>query len=77
MKKQTVEQTAQTGWVACDYSQGDRLEDVSHSDFYATADEAREWNESWRDHCGPDAAYEGVRYVGTDGHLYVDEPIAD
>ena len=66
-----------TGWVACDYTQGDYIGDVAHRNVYDTATEAVEWNKSWRDVHGDDAAYEGVRFVAADGHLYVDEPEAE
>ncbi len=53
-----------TGWVACDYTQGDKLADVRHGEIRATWDEA---TDDWRlNH------YEGVRYVAEDGYLYVE-----
>ena len=55
--------TTKTGWVACDYTAGDRLEDVRHSDVCGTCEEA-----------AAVAGYEGVRYVGSDGYLYVEAP---
>ena len=63
--------TKKTGWVACDYTQGDRLEDVSHSEICATYSEALDRQRESE----PDA-YEGIRYVAEDGYLYVDEPDA-
>jgi hypothetical protein len=54
------------GWVACDYTGGDMLSDVRHAEKRNTYEEARadaEWGE-----------FEGVRWVATDGYLYVDRP---
>ena len=55
-----------TGYVACDYTQGEELGSVRHGHIRATDAEAAQ-----------DAAmgkYEGVRYAHIDGYLYVDEP---
>ena len=65
--------TNKTGWVACDYSKGNNLDRIPHSDVYATADEAKSWNDSWRENYGENSAYEGIRFVGSDGYLLVDE----
>lgn len=51
------------GWVACDYSDGNMLVDVRHSQLCPTAEGAAAID-----------GYEGVRYVHTDGYLYVEEP---
>lgn len=54
-----------TGWVACDYTEGDCVQCTSHSDVFDAAEEASiEAKE-----CG----YEGVRWVDEKGDLYVDE----
>lgn len=53
-----------TGWTACNYSEGDRFDSVTHGAILATFAEAARENELRH--------YEGVRYVGSDGYLYVD-----
>lgn len=55
-----------TGYVACDYTQSDRLDDVRHGPIRSTDQEARQ--------DAKEGDYEGVRYVHTDGYLYVDAP---
>ena len=63
-----------TGWIACDYTQGDRLCDVENcGTFFATSTEAREMNDMLLS-VDPWVAYDGVRFVGKDGYLYVDKP---
>jgi hypothetical protein len=55
----------QTGWIACDYTEGDTLADVPHHELRDTHEAA-----------AADAkrlCLDGVRWVGTDGYLYVDE----
>lgn len=55
-----------TGWVACDYTQGDKVCDVRHWELRGTYEEAR---------ADADAhGMEGVRYAAEDGFLYVDMP---
>lgn len=51
------------GWIACDYTQGDTPETIAHGPIRATAAEAR---------ADVSDGYEGVRYLHTDGYLYVD-----
>jgi hypothetical protein len=53
------------GWVACDYTEGDTLDEVRHGEIRSTYDEA-----------AADRGYQGIRYVHTDGYLYVDEGAA-
>lgn len=56
--------TTTTGYVACDYTDGDRLDQVRHGEIRQSESDAR-----------TDAAaggYEGVRYVAADGYLYVE-----
>lgn len=55
-----------TGWVACDYTTGDTLADVRHSAIYAEAEAAQVVAERH--------GYDGIRWVHTDGYLYVDPP---
>jgi hypothetical protein len=52
-----------TGWVACDYTDGDTLDEVAHGEIRDTYEQAKS-----------DAGYEGVRYAADDGYLYVDMP---
>jgi hypothetical protein len=61
----TMTTTTKTGYVACDYTQSDVLSDVRHGEIRETEQQAIE-----------DArpGYEGVRYVGSDGYLYVERP---
>jgi hypothetical protein len=54
------------GWVACDYTTGDRLSDVRHG---AIRDTEAEASADCRQ-----GDYDGVRYVSDDGYLYVDQP---
>lgn len=58
--------TTTTGYVACDYTQGDTLDAVAHG-------EIREASEQAQDDARA-AGLEGVRYVAADGYLYVDRP---
>lgn len=55
-----------TGYVACDYTDGDSLADVRHGDIRATETEA--------DADQVTGDYQGVRFVDADGYLYVDQP---
>ncbi|MDE2105592.1 MAG: hypothetical protein KGL39_50665 [Patescibacteria group bacterium] len=57
-----------TGWVACDYTDGDRLDLAAHGDIRATEQEARV-DQLARN-------LEGVRYIAADGYLYVEPPTA-
>lgn len=66
-----------TGWVACDYTDGDYINDVCHSDVYEDCDTASQWNKSWREVYGESYSYAGIRWVGPDGYLYVDEQIEE
>ena len=63
---------SRTGWVACDYTTGDRLArlaEVTHGPIRKTATEAS------MDVRGPDHGdYDGVRFVAADGYLYVENP---
>lgn len=54
-----------TGYVACNASQGDMLDEVDHGEIRATEDEA----------C-VDVSDDlpSVRYVAADGYLYVERP---
>jgi hypothetical protein len=56
-------EAGQMGWVACDYGQGDRLDEVPHGEIRASFEEAQ------RD--AEENAYEGIRYAGPDGYLYM------
>ena len=53
-------------WIACDYTSGDHITDVRHSvgrdDYETAASECRVGD------------YEGVRWVGSDGYLYAEQP---
>jgi hypothetical protein len=51
------------GWIACDYSQGDHIDEVRHGPICESAQDAQKDVEL--------DGYEGVRYVGTDGYLYM------
>jgi hypothetical protein len=63
--KEKTMTTTQTGYVACSASDGDTLDDVQHGDIRATSEQAS----------SDRTAYMGdVRYVHTDGYLYVDRP---
>lgn len=53
-------------WAACDYTDGDHVEDVRRIAPCASWSEARA--------LATVDEYEGVRWVAEDGHLYVDEP---
>lgn len=55
-----------TGYVACDYTKGDQMAGVRHGELTSTESEARADART--------GGYEGVRYVHTDGYLYVDRP---
>ena len=56
------------GWVPCDYTHGDTIGSVRHGDVYEDVEDA--W---W---CVAPNGYDGVRYVHTDGYLYVEPPEA-
>ncbi|MHC4400064.1 MAG: hypothetical protein ACYTG0_10320 [Planctomycetota bacterium] len=53
-----------TGWVACDFSQGHRVDEVRHGQLHAKPEDARREARS--------KGYEGVRYVDANGYLYTD-----
>ncbi len=55
-----------TGWVACDYTRGDRLDSVRHARIRAKTETAENDRRS--------GGYQGVRWVSEDGYLYVDRP---
>jgi len=54
-----------TGYVACNYTDGDTLGGVDHAEVRETAELAM---------ADVGVTYDGVRYVHTDGYLYVDRP---
>ena len=54
-----------TGWVACNYTEGDTLTDVEHGPIRQSTDEAMADERAGN--------FEGLRWVHTDGYLYVDE----
>jgi hypothetical protein len=58
--------TQATGYVACNPSDGDTLAEVEHGEIRATSEQAQADARA--------AGLEGVRYVHTDGYLYVDRP---
>lgn len=65
-EEQTMTTTTATGWIACDYTQGDTLADVRHGHLHG------EWAAAaWEQTSG---GYEGIRYLHRDGYLYVDAP---
>ena len=59
------------GWVACDYTTGDRLDDVRHGEIRAFSSEA---DADYRQADDVGEGYDGIRYVHTDGYLYVEQP---
>jgi hypothetical protein len=54
----------QTGWVACDDSQGDHIDKVKHGPIRQSPEEAQQDAER--------RGYEGIRYVGLGGYLYLE-----
>lgn len=54
-----------TGWVACDYTEGNMWNDVRRGEIRETYEEAAA--DAKRE------GYDGVRWVHTDGYLYVEE----
>jgi hypothetical protein len=54
------------GYVACNASDGDMLVEVAHGEIRATCQQAQDDARS--------EGLDGVRYVHTDGYLYVDRP---
>lgn len=61
---ESIPEPLTVGWCACDYSEGDTYEEVRASNIYPTRGEALDIMISKK--------YEDVRYVHTDGYLYVD-----
>lgn len=62
----TTTAQATIGYVACDYTAGDVLDEVKHGAIRATSEQAQQ--------DAREAGLDGVRYVGADGYLYVDRP---
>ena len=62
-----------TGWVACTTDR-DMLVDVAHGEIHGTEDEAIADARANRE-AGSDLT--DVRWVGEDGHLYVERPEAE
>lgn len=60
----TAANPEQTGWVACDDSQGDRIDKVEHGPIRPSPEEAQ------RD--AQRHGYEDIRYVGPGGYLYLE-----
>lgn len=53
-----------TGYVACDFTEGDQLEAIRHGEIYPDHEMAVAEAIA--------GSYDGVRWVGEDGFLYVD-----
>jgi hypothetical protein len=60
-----------TGYVACDYTDGDRLSDVRHGRIRASSAKAlADYRRAEQD----GEPYQGIRYIHSDGYLYVERP---
>lgn len=56
-------------WIACNYTDGDTLDEIERGTERQTAEEAAQ--------DARELKLDGVRWVGDDGFLYVDPPAAD
>lgn len=65
-KMEDAKETLEVGWCACNYSEGDTYDEVTASGIVSTFAEAQAIL------AGHPGKYEGIRYVHTDGYLYVD-----
>ena len=55
-----------TGYCACNYTATDVYDEYECGPIHATYEKAKQ-----------DTGYEGIRYVATDGYLYVEPPTDD